>query len=155
MSVIYPDTSALIKRYFPEIGSAWIQTLTDPAAGHTLVVSALTRVEGAAAIAAKHRASGGISRDERDQAVSLLLKHFDTEYQIVSVDSTIISRAVALTQNYRLRGYDAVQLATALVINEQYVAAGLPTLTVISADNDVIAAARGENLAVDNPLAHP
>ncbi len=63
--MFYPDTSALIKRYFPEIGSGWIQKLTDPAAGHTLVVSALTRVEGAAAIAAKHRASGGITRAQR------------------------------------------------------------------------------------------
>ena len=78
MSVFYLDTSALVKRYFPEIGSAWIQSLTDPSAGHTLVVSTLTRVETAAALAAKHRAPGGITRAERDQAVSLLLKHFNT-----------------------------------------------------------------------------
>jgi predicted nucleic acid-binding protein len=147
MSVFYLDTSALVKRYFPEIGSAWIQSLTDPAAGHTLIVSALTRVEAAAASAAKHRAPGGITRAERDQAVGLLLKHCNTEYQIVSIAPTIISRAVVLTQNYRLRGYDAVQLASALLVNEQYAAARLPTVTIISADNDVLAA--------DNPHAHP
>jgi predicted nucleic acid-binding protein len=155
MSVFYLDTSAIVKRYFIEIGSAWIKALTDPAAGYTLIVSAITRVEAAAACAAKHRAPGGITRAERDQAVSLLLKHCDTEYQIAPVSSTIISRAVTLTQNYRLRGYDAVQLATALVINEQYVAAGLPILTLISADNDMLAAASSEGLATDNPNTHP
>ena len=30
MSVFYLDTSVLVKRYFPEIGSVWIQSLTDP-----------------------------------------------------------------------------------------------------------------------------
>lgn len=154
MSVLFFDSSALVKRYLTETGSAWATALLDPTAGHTIVVAAVTRVEAAAAIAARYRV-GSITKTERDDLVDLLLQHFDTQYQIVPLDATIISRAVGLTQNHRLRGYDAVQLAAALVVCDQYVTAGFPGLTLISADDDVNAAAQAEGLTTDNPNAHP
>lgn len=155
MSYLYFDSSALVKRYLTEIGSAWVLACTDLAAGNTIVVSEITRVEVAAAFAARHRASGGISRQERDDALNLLLRHFDTEYQIASLDRVTISRAVNLTQTYRLRGYDAIQLATALATNQALTAAGLPGLTFIAADDDLLAAAQSEGLAADNPNHYP
>jgi hypothetical protein len=75
----YLDASAVVKRYLPEIGTTWIRGLTDPAAGHIIVLGDITLVEVAAAIAAKHRASGGISRQERDDALTLFLHHYQTE----------------------------------------------------------------------------
>ncbi len=80
MSFFYLDSSALVKRYLPEVGSTWINTLTDSNSGHTILVSALTRVEAAAAIAARQRA-GTITIQERDTAVALLLQHYQTEYR--------------------------------------------------------------------------
>jgi predicted nucleic acid-binding protein len=154
MSVLFFDSSALVKRYLTEIGSAWTATLLDPSAGHTIIVATITQVESAAALAARHR-SGAITRVERDDLVDLLALHFDTHYQQVAIEEPILSRAVELTQNYPLRGYDAVQLAVALVVHEQYVAAGFPSLTLISADNDLNAAAQAEGLTADNPNAHP
>ncbi len=155
MSLFFLDTSALVKRYFPEVGSAWIEALTDPRAGHTILVSELTRVEAAAAAAAKHRASGGISQAERDAAVNLLVQHCTTEYVMVPPSAAVLDRALELTQRYRLRGYDAVQLATALVVNERYIAAGFMGLTFITADDDLLAATRAEGLNVDDPNQHP
>ncbi|GIK39294.1 MAG: ribonuclease VapC [Chloroflexota bacterium] len=151
MSYLYFDSSALVKRYLTEIGSAWVLACMDPAAGNTIVVAEITRVEVAAAFAARYRASGGISRRECDDALNLLLRHYDTEYQIASLDPVIISRAVNLTQTYRLRGYDAIQLATALATNEVLIDAGFPSLTFIAADDDLLAAVRSEGLAADNP----
>jgi predicted nucleic acid-binding protein len=151
----YLDTSAVVKRYLPEIGTAWIRRLTDPAAGHIVVLGEITLVEVAAAIAAKHRASSGISRQERDDALTLFLQHYHTEYEATAIDRTILERAVDLTQRHRLRGYDAVQLATALLANELLTAAGLPALTFIAADDDIVAAASAEGLSVDNPNLHP
>lgn len=72
MSRFYLDSSAVAKRYLPEIVSAWIRTLTDPAMGNTIIMAEITQVEVAAALAARHRAPGGISRQERDGAVRLL-----------------------------------------------------------------------------------
>ncbi len=99
-------------------------------------------------------APNGITRGERDDAVNLLLKHFADEYQLVFVNAAIVSRAVALTQNYRLRAYDAVQLATALAANEQSIALRLPTLTILTADKDMLNAARNEGLTAEDPNAH-
>lgn len=36
MPVYYLDTSALVKRYFAEIGTGWVQSITDPATGNLL-----------------------------------------------------------------------------------------------------------------------
>jgi hypothetical protein len=149
MSVFYLDSSALAKRYLHEPGSTWIATLTDTSAGNTLVIVEITRVEVAAALAARQR-GGSISLRERDALVNLLLLHCDREYRIVGVSGGIVSRAVTLTQQHRLRGYDAMQLATALVA-----AAVLPTLTVVAADDDLLAAASGEGLTTENPNHYP
>jgi hypothetical protein len=54
-----------------------------------------------------------------------------------------------------LRGYDAIQLATALEVNDSLTAAGLPSLNFISADIDLITAANREGLPTDNPNLHP
>lgn len=154
MSFFYLDSSALVKRYLPEVGSTWINTLTDSNSGHTILVSALTRVEAAAAIAARQRA-GTITIQERNTAVALLFQHYQTEYRAVLVDAIVIDRAVRLTQNYRLRGYDAVQLASALEVNTRYRAIGLAGVTFIAADSDLLTAAQHAGMAIDDPNQHP
>lgn len=154
MSVFFIDSSALVKRYLTETGSTWISTLLDPAAGHTIIVATITQVESAAALAARQR-SGAITQPERDALVDLLALHFDIEYQQIGIEEAVLGRAVALTQSHRLRGYDAVQLAAALVVNTQYVAAGLPGLTLISADEAMNAAASSESLVAENPNTYP
>ena len=155
MSHFYLDASAVVKRYYPETGSAWIRSLANPAAGHTLVIGEITLVEVAAALAAKHRIPQGISRAERDAAVAVFLSHCDIEYELVATNRSSIDRAVSLTQSYRLRGYEAVQLATALTVNEAFAAAELSPLVFVTADNDLMVAARAEGLATDSPGVHP
>ena len=151
MSLFFLDASAAVKRYQSEPGSVWIEALTDPAAGHIIVLGEITLAEVGAALAAKHRVQGGISREERDRALTLFLRHCDAEYELVAVSRAGIDRAVSLTQNHRLRGYDAVQLATALVVNEALTGAGLSPLTFVTADDDLMTAARAEGMAVENP----
>ncbi len=41
MAVYYFDTSALVKRYVAEVGTAWMTTLCAPAAGNTTAVAFL------------------------------------------------------------------------------------------------------------------
>ncbi|MBA3946870.1 MAG: type II toxin-antitoxin system VapC family toxin [Herpetosiphonaceae bacterium] len=65
------------------------------------------------------------------------------------MSGALLDRAMQLTQQHRLRGYDAVQLAALTA------SAVLPPLTFLSADNDLIAAARSEGLSADNPNLHP
>ena len=63
----------------------------------------------------------------------------------------MIDWAVNLALHHKLRGYDAVQLATALVANEALTAADLAPLLFVTADAALVAAAGAEGLATDNP----
>jgi hypothetical protein len=155
MSYFFFDSSALVKRYLSERGNAWVLRLTDSTAGNTITLAEITQVEVAAALAARHRAPGGISRRERDGAVDLLAYHCQNEYNLIALNRAILDRAVDLTQNHRLRGYDAVQLATTLMTNEALLAAGLAGLTFVAADNDLLAAAQAEGLPTENPNDYP
>jgi predicted nucleic acid-binding protein len=70
--------------------------------------------------------------------------------------SALVKRyAIDLTGRYRLRGYDAIHLACALRLNRALVGLQLPPLTVVSADDDLLKAAQGEGLPVENPDLHP
>jgi predicted nucleic acid-binding protein len=148
MRTLFLDSSALTKRYLTEIGSGWVSNLTDPAGDNLLVVAEITRVEVAAALAARQR-TGAITQTERDLLMALLLHHFDTEYRILAIAPVLTASAVELTQRHRLRSYDAVQLAAELVG-----AAVLPDLVFVTADDDLITAARLEGLATENPNVH-
>jgi len=55
---------------------------------------------------------------------------------------------------YRLRGYDSVQLATALLNTESLASRGRASPLLTASDNDLLAAAKAENLPTDNPLNH-
>lgn len=150
MSAFYFDTSALVKRYSPENGSAWVSTLI-ASADNLVITSELTVVEVAATLAAKHRAPRGITQQERDEALALFLHHCITAYHLLATTQKIIDLAVVLSQNHRLRGYDALHLATALQANSVLLASGVPSLVFVSADNDQLTAAAVEGLLAENP----
>jgi uncharacterized protein len=79
---------------------------------------------------------------------------FGQRYQLISLTSVTLGKAVDLTQNHRLRGYDAIQLSAALTANQSLRQAGLPGLTFVAADRDLLAAARQEGLEIKNPNDH-
>jgi predicted nucleic acid-binding protein len=148
------DASALVKRYAPEPGSDWVLEITEPTAGHTIILAEITLAEVAAALAAKHRAPQGLTLEERDRALSRFLQDCAETFLLLQVDRSVIDQAVELTQSHRLRGYDAVQLATALIANDDLVEQEHPPLVFVASDNDLLAAARAEGLTADNPLEH-
>lgn len=154
MSYFFLDSSAVAKRYLTETGSAWVDELTNPSSGNTIVLAEITLVEVAAALAARHRADD-ITLEERERFVTFFLSHYVNEYDVTTIKRSILDRAVELTQNHRLRGYDAVQLATALAVGDSIVEANLPALTFVAADEDLVSAAQAEGLSSDNPNQHP
>jgi len=157
MSIYYVDTSALVKRYLREPGSAWVDALMDPAAGHRILTAEIARVEVAAALAARQRAPApmAITIAQRDRMLALVAQHFQQAYVTVRISATLIDRAATLVTSYRLRGYDAVHLAAALTVNGVVTTSGAPAVIVVASDRDLLAAAHGEGLPTDDPLAHP
>jgi predicted nucleic acid-binding protein len=154
MTDYYLDASALVKRYTSERGSTWIRQITDAHARNTILLAEITLAEVAAALATKHRLAAGITQEQRDRALSRFLQDCDEHFLLLPVDRPVIAYAVELTQNYRLRGYDAVQLATSLVTSETLKSRSLALPVFIASDNDLLAAAKSENLPIDNPLDH-
>ncbi len=149
MSHYYIDTSALLKRYIVETGSAWMRTITDVKSSHAILISELTMAEAAAGIAAKSRMPGGISNNRRIRILGQFLRECDERYVLLAPNRIVIDRAVDLTQKFRLRGYDAVQLATALIAQSS-----IPPniqLRFVTSDRDLALAAAAEGLEVDNP----
>src|SRR5260370_3771360 len=134
------DSSALAKPYVTENGTGWVQSLTDPVAGHGIYAARITLVELVSAITRRQR-SGSLTPADAASALNDLQTDFASAYWIIEVTAGLIAQAAIVAEKHALRAYDSVQLAAAMQANAAYVAAGLPSLTLISADLDVKAAA--------------
>lgn len=154
MADYYLDASALVKRYISESGSTWVTRLFDPVLDNEIFMAAITPVEIAAAISRRAR-GGSIARIDATLALSLLRSDMTTDYQVVELTDRIIARAMAVAENHGLRGYDAVQLASAVELNAVGISSGLLPITFVCADNNLNGMARLEGLIVDNPNLHP
>ena len=154
MSIYFLDSSALVKRYAQEQGTAWVESLCDAQNGNTLLIASVTLVEVAAALASKHR-SQAITTAEYLQVMQDFIRDAASQYQMIGIDQAVITLGVSLTGRQKLRGYDAIQLAGALTVNRALITQSLPALTLIAADRDLLAAAANEGLSTDDPNQHP
>jgi uncharacterized protein len=153
VAIVFFDSSALVKRYVAEAGSQWVTDMMAPFAGNTVHISVVSGAEVVAAIVRRQR-SGGIMADEAARAIDEFSDDWSSFYELVRVDREVINRAMLLAQRYGLRGYDAVQLASALEVDA--LARRLASaITVVSADEELNAAAVNEGLVVANPNSHP
>jgi len=150
--VDYFDSSALVKRYMAEAGSAWVQgRCNDPT--RIIATVDVSRVEIAAAFASKLRGQS-ITLIEYQQARGRLTADAQGRYHVLPVDSQRVDEAVELTARRKLRGYDAIHLAGALHLNQALLANGLPPLVFVAADEDLLDAAQAEGLATENPNSY-
>lgn len=116
MAVYVVDSSALVKRYVRENGTAWVRGLTDPAAGHTLYIAGITGVEVVSALTRQTR-GGALAPTDAALALTQFRHDFAHQYQTVDLTPRLIARAMDLTETHALRGYDAVQCAVAVEIH--------------------------------------
>lgn len=108
--IVYVDASALVKRYVTEVGSA---DVNDLAARATAVATALvTRAEVAAALARAVRV--GVLDDVAGRRAQRRFSREWPDLMRVPVTEALVARAEALAWAHGLRGYDAVQMASAL-----------------------------------------
>ena len=136
----YLDTSALVKRYVQEPGSEEVSQVIAQAG--VVGTCTLTRVEVTAALARATR-TRSLSAKEAASAFTA----FQSEWEsFVRIDLTevLLTRAVRVAWEQRLRGYDAVHLAAALFWQEML---GEP-VCVASYDRELWDAARHAGLEV-------
>ena len=107
--IVYVDAGALVKRYVSERGSEAVTALMEEAA--VVATSIVSRAEVGAALA------GAVRRgvvDEPDGRRARLL--FGQEWPAIArvpITEGLVARADALAWEHGLRGYDAIQLASA------------------------------------------
>ncbi len=109
--ILYLDASALVKRYVTEAGSAEVSAaVSQAAATGTALVS---RAEVATALAKAVRVNA-LTQEEALAALQVFRNDW-ADLVRIQVTEMVVARADALAWDHGLRGYDAVQLAAALV----------------------------------------
>lgn len=154
MAAYFLDSSAAVKLSVREVGTSWLLALVDPATGHELAIARVTPVEIAAALFRRVRGRS-LPAAQAKQAMAALRRSVQGTFQTVELLPPVADLAMDLAERHGLRGYDCVQLASALTAHRARVGAGLGPLTLISADAELNAAAMAEGLAVDDPRNHP
>ena len=105
MEIWFWDSSALVKRYFDEPGTATVRGwAADASRQHWITRITLAEI------------SSVIVRRIPANDAAQYLAQFDTDvrsFNIGSLDDTLVTEAVALTRLHRLRGCDSLQLAAA------------------------------------------
>lgn len=110
MSIIYFDTSALVKKYINELGSDQISESYSRA--ELIGTAMITPPEMASALSRAMRRKV-IDDDVAGEAWNMFGKDWDT-YFVIDVNQALIGQASTLVWEQGLRGYDAVHLASLL-----------------------------------------
>ena len=122
--LLYLDASALVKRYLSEPGTP--ETNQAVAEAEAIATTIVSRPEVAAALAKAVRV-GAADRAEARSLLEAFRSDWSDMFRL-NVNSTLAARAERLAWEENLRGYDAVQLASALVWRE-HVAGGVTFAT--------------------------
>jgi predicted nucleic acid-binding protein len=154
MATYFLDSSAVVKRYFPEQGHAWTVALCDAAQGHDLYIAQPALVEVVAALCRKEREQN-ITLAERDALITLFREDSKGSYNIWPVTTDLYNAAGDLCRSHRLRAYDAVQLACVLALRQDTLANQAPEPIFVCADVGLLDIAGVEGLLGENPNTYP
>lgn len=153
MTALYFDASALVKYYVREPGSTWVRALIMEQA-NIAFITLLTIVEVSAAISICER-TGKLTHRQRWQAYDALKEDVRRGFfRPLNISAAIVGEAADLTQRHSLKGYDAVQVASALVLSQALEVLQTEPLIFVSGDTQALTAAEAEGLAVDDPFRH-
>lgn len=158
MAIYYLDASAVVKYFHAEPGTQWVRQFVDAKGEGDLsrlnqiyiANLSLAEVPAAFAILARNKQ---IRERVRDAMFKAFLDSIGEPFGLVNVTTDFAYIAGELTQKYPLKGYDAIQLAVALDVNQALNEQELDLIFVAS-DNTLLLAARAEGLAAENPHDH-
>lgn len=147
MALYYLETSALVKLYVYETGTDRLLGLTASDAGHRFAILSLAQVEFRAAIRRRQR-TGEIPDRVADELIDSFRRHAEGKFLIQSFSDSLLDVAAALIDSYRLRAYDAAQLAGYLVLRS---ISGAEEPTFVCSDKVLVSAARNEGCPILDP----
>lgn len=137
--IVYFDTSAIVPIIIEEPSSLAASRLWDEA--DRVVSSRLVYAEGRAALAMARR----LDRVD-DYELRTAVHAFESLYQqldIVEVTENLVRDAGSLAEQFALRGYDAVHLASAQLVHDS-------DMVIAAGDQNLIKAAQALGIATSN-----
>ncbi len=153
MPLTYLDSSALVKRYMDEAGSAWVTRLC---ASEPVAISIITLPEIASALGRRTR-EGALAAGQGHTLFRLFLKDAPT-FLIIGLNQAVALRSAAMLLTaappVRLRSLDAVHLASAQWTFALARRRGVATGAFVTADRALVQAALWAGLATMNPEDH-
>ncbi len=150
MSTLFLDSSAIVKYYYSEEGSTWVRSTVNSKT-NVCVISQIAVVEVAAAFAQIQR-----NTPMGKKRMTEMYEHFRGDlrqgiFLARALDENVLTLAADLALRQALKGYDAVQVASALLVKSLIQDT---SLVFISGDQQMLRAARLEGLATDDPDDH-
>lgn len=164
MTSYFFDTSAIVKRYYFERGSAWVKAVCESRSRPPLYLSEIAQVEVVSALRRTGREEQ-LHRSYVDTMINIFVRQIalsstsrpDPIYIIVPLSELVIETAAMLCNAYAgrdvspIRSLDAIQLACALAV----VPAVQGELIFVTADTHLGAVAQDEGFRVINPAFPP
>lgn len=111
--ILYLDTSALVKLYVEENETEVVEKAVEEA--DSVATSVVAYAEARAGLARKRR-EGALNEDGHQGAIVALEEDWGA-YQTVPVTNNLSRAAGDLAESHALRGFDAIHLASALLIH--------------------------------------
>lgn len=108
---VFFDTSALLKRYIQESGSAEVDGIFD--AAEEIVISPITRIEAHSALQRRLR-ENSLTLAELKTSTKEIEKDLEF-FRFVKFSANLESVAVKSVSEYKLRTLDSIQLASAIL----------------------------------------
>ncbi len=148
--IYYCDSSAVVKIYLEETGTAFMRNLRRNAPIGDIVINVIGGPEVMAAMQRRLR-TGDLTPDTLADASKDFSRDFGEFFGRIPVATPIINLAMQLIEKYPLRGYDSVQLATAVALQNFLRLSNGREIAFVGADKVLNDAARKEGLTVINP----
>lgn len=148
MASVYLDTSALVKLYIEEEGTARVAALTADRDDVQFVVLDITLIESRSAIRRRQR-EGDVSGTDADLILRQIEEDAAVSFLLQPSTSAVMEEAARLIDRHTLRAYDALQLAGCLVVRHNVPG----PVTFVCADTRLCEAASLEGVTTLNPLA--
>lgn len=150
MPAYFFDSSAMVKRYAKEKGTNFVLSLMKPSAKNLIYVARITEVEVCSALS-RRRKGRTLTDDYATRAIARYKRNFVGRFFHIVLTENVFNEALRLADTHALRGYDSIQLACALLTNQDRLAKKLPALFFVSADDALNKVAQAEGLSVENP----
>lgn len=152
--MLYLDSSALIKRYVQEVGTAKIDKMlqSDVAAAFT---SALTFAEVHATLGRRAK-DKSLSLSQFSSARNKFDSDWTAAFNVVDLQPSVLAIVRNLVDQFTLRGADLVHLASSIWLRDTHFAGAIKAeLVFVTSDKQLANAAATSGLSVFNPETAP